>query len=130
MAEIIDVTKIWQRTDDDPQLLTNIVRLFREEYPPLLEVMKCAIGNGDGPALQQAAHKVKGSVVIFGARGAIDAAEQVEALGQCGSLGEAFSAVSNLESRIDEVVAALEGLVPGVENQVQAAPHAPSSRRR
>ncbi|HYL98785.1 MAG TPA: Hpt domain-containing protein [Blastocatellia bacterium] len=128
MANAIDVDTMRLRTDQDPQLLGNIIRLFNEEYPPLIVTMKEAIARGDRETIQKAAHKVKGSLVIFGARAAIDAAEAVESLALSASMSAASESVSVLESKIEEVVSALSEIAGG-ELSVHFA-HSGSLRNR
>ncbi len=74
------------RLDDDPGLLAELVQLFFDESPRMLFNINEALVHADMPALERAAHFVKGSVAIFAAQDTCDAALRLESIARSGAL--------------------------------------------
>jgi HPt (histidine-containing phosphotransfer) domain-containing protein len=72
-----------------------------------------AIAGGDAAALESAAHKLKGSVAMFGAKAARAAAQQLEDLAEAHDLAAAGAARLNLGNEIARLQAALEAVGSG-----------------
>jgi two-component system sensor histidine kinase/response regulator len=53
--------------DDYPDIVDQLVDLFLQSTPPLLEEMHAALDGDDGKELRRAAHKLKGSCQNVGA---------------------------------------------------------------
>ena len=95
--QVLDLATALARVGGDLELLKEIAALFLDEYPRALDDIHAALANGDAPALERAAHGLKGSVANFGARGAVDAAFQLEQLGKAGKLDLVPPALAVLE---------------------------------
>ena len=61
------------RVGGDPELLSEIVRLFREDASRILSEIEEALDRADSVALERAAHRFKGSLGVLAARRAGDA---------------------------------------------------------
>ena len=99
------------RVRGDRKLLDTLIRLFQAECPKKLKETRKAVAGRDARALAGAAHAVKGLVGNFGAKSALAAAGELEAMGWNGDLsaaGQAFDALENeiraLEGRLASVV--------------------------
>jgi two-component system, sensor histidine kinase and response regulator len=57
----IDIEKALSQLDGDRELLHEVVNLFVETAPALLEDLRSAALTGDGRELQAAAHSLKGA---------------------------------------------------------------------
>ena len=95
------------RTAEDEVLLREIVRIFLEESPRLLEKIEQSLGEGDASALERAAHSMKGQIRCLAAPEAQDAAERLEEkarqkdlAGAAEVLPELDTAMSRLESQL------------------------------
>ncbi|MGH7556150.1 MAG: response regulator, partial [Longimicrobiales bacterium] len=99
-----------RRFDGDQALLREIVDLFLDDTPTLLEQLRASIQRGDHGAVEREAHMLKGSVSHFGATAAVDAARQLEGMGRAGDLSQATAALSALESALSELMPVLVGL--------------------
>ena len=95
--QVLDLATALARVGGDLELLKEIAALFLDEYPRVLDEIHKALATGDAPMLERAAHGLKGSVANFGARGAVDAAFQLEQLGKAGKLDQAPPALAALE---------------------------------
>jgi len=76
------------RLGDNPQLFADLVRLFLDDYPARMRAMRRAINTGDGGALHEAAHALRGAAANFAAAPVVDAARRLEYQGKTGKLDE------------------------------------------
>lgn len=72
------------RVGNDPDVLAELIRLFREESPRLLESMKQAVAAGDAERLNREAHEFKGNCMNMGALRLKRLAETLEKQGHQG----------------------------------------------
>ena len=70
--DAFDMAAALERVDGDLELMKELAGLFLGECPRRMAEIRQAIDVRDGPALQRAAHYLKGSVGNFGARRAFD----------------------------------------------------------
>ena len=66
----------------DPELFRDLVAMFQEDYPRLLQQIEVAMQAQNGPELKVAAHTLKGSVGVFKDPAAYDAALSMEMVGR------------------------------------------------
>lgn len=95
------------RTDQDEVLLREIVKIFLEEAPRLLERIEQALAQDDASGLERAAHSLKGQIRCLAAPDAQSAAENLETKarqrdlpGAVAALPELDAALSRLESQL------------------------------
>lgn len=86
--------------EGDVELLQEIVGLFLEEAPRLLEGIRDAITHQERQTLERAAHSLKGSAASLGAVGVVPAAQALENLGREGKFAEAQAALPRLEAAL------------------------------
>jgi two-component system sensor histidine kinase/response regulator len=95
----------------DTLLLRDLVTLFLEGVPGMLERIRMAIDDHDAARLNDAAHELKGSASHFAATATVEAAGRLEAMGRDNNLIHAADASSILESELDRLQSALSALV-------------------
>jgi CheY-like chemotaxis protein/HPt (histidine-containing phosphotransfer) domain-containing protein len=110
VGPVLDRDELSSRLDGDGELFRELVALFRESAPPLLAQMRAAASQGDGAALRQAAHTLKGSVGNFAARRAVSIAQQLEDMGENGDMSGAGNALAALDAELARVQSALDAL--------------------
>ena len=93
----LDYAGALSRVGDDKALLAELAAMFVEEYPNLLNQVRCGLREGNGPAVNASAHQLKGLLAQFGANRARDAAFSVETAGRAGDLHEASESFTELE---------------------------------
>jgi signal transduction histidine kinase/DNA-binding response OmpR family regulator/HPt (histidine-containing phosphotransfer) domain-containing protein len=76
----IDETDLLSRLHGDTELAAEIVRLFTEECPGLLDAIRTAIDQGDVTAVRRAAHTLRGAAGTAAAVGIAEAAALLEVL--------------------------------------------------
>ncbi len=99
--------------EGDRQLLAQLCERFQEQTPKLLTELREAVVRRDGPALQRAAHKLKGSVASFGAKAAQETALALETAGRGGDFDDAQDLCGRLDRNLEALQAALQELCNG-----------------
>ena len=109
----IDLEAALERVEGDRDLLNEIIGLFLEEAPTRMDEIRTALAGQNGPALERAAHSLKGSIGYFGAPAVFEAARLVEFAGRDSDWDEAAPAVAALEQVLPPVTQALAALQSG-----------------
>lgn len=108
LEEIVDHEELLERVGGDLQLLQELVELFLEDYPELLQTMRRALVSYDFENFSIAAHALKGMAGTFSAKAAADAALKCELIGAQHSCNEAAESLSLLEREISRLHAVLK----------------------
>jgi CheY-like chemotaxis protein len=106
-----DVDDALGRVEGDHELLAEVVQIFDEESPRMLAEIGRAVESGDAPALQRAAHALRGSVISLGARPAAQVALALETMARQGRLAGARPAYVELQQAVDRLSEALRSFV-------------------
>lgn len=107
-AGLVDWSGALDAAADDESLLDELVTVFREEAPVVLQQLHTALQQRNSKDVQRAAHTLKGSFRIFGAAQAIAVSEELETRGRLNQLDQVGGLVKDLESCIDKVMAELK----------------------
>jgi CheY-like chemotaxis protein len=84
-----DRAVLMERMESDGDLIRSLVNVFDTDSDELLSAIEDALSENDAPALERAAHTLKGAVAIFAADRAQERAALLERLGRAGSVAEA-----------------------------------------
>ena len=106
-AVVFDQDEARNRMGGDDHLLSDVVRLFVEDCPRLLQQIDRAVKNGDAKALTASAHELKGVAANLAAGRVLDLAKLFESLGRAGSTDAAAAQLSQLHSETHALTAAL-----------------------
>ena len=106
--EIWDAEAALARVDGDRELLRDVIEIFRQEDPKLLEKLEAALAAGDLEAVQHAAHSIKGEVSYFAAPKAAEAAKTIEYGARDHDLAKCKATLPELQKRLGELSAALQ----------------------
>jgi HPt (histidine-containing phosphotransfer) domain-containing protein len=106
-AAVFDQQAALARVEGDWGLLQEVVGLFFTEVPELLSAIHESIMRGDGKALENTAHSLKGTVSSFGAQAAREAALRLEIVGRSGDLTHVAPACAELEREVARLARAL-----------------------
>jgi len=96
-----------------PDLLAHLARDVDGSFREAIAGMREAVASSNAQALELAAHALKGSCSIVGARVAADLCQRAEALGREGRVAEAAPILPRLVREHAEVVGALEEVAAG-----------------
>ncbi len=103
-TQLFDREAALARVGDDEELLTELVKIFLEDYPTSLSAIDEAVAHQDPPKLERAAHTLKGAVANFGADAVVKEAYELERQARAGDLSHANE---NLH-RLHEVIRRLD----------------------
>ena len=112
-TETFDSVALWERVNRDIELLRDLVDLFEQQCPVLLDGIESAIGRGSYADLQKLSHKLKGSLLQFSARQAAPIASGLEEMAKNRKLEGAEQALARLKAEIDRLLPALKGMIQG-----------------
>jgi HPt (histidine-containing phosphotransfer) domain-containing protein len=107
-SEHFDSDALWNRVHGDVNLLRELVDLFTAEVPVMLAKIEKAIKQGSPSDLENASHKIKGSMLQFSAHAAAAIARQLEENGRIGSMVGAGNLLQDLQQEISELQQTLE----------------------
>jgi two-component system, sensor histidine kinase and response regulator len=103
-----DRAEALERVGGSEAILQELVELFRVECPKQMAEIRERKEAGDLPGLDRAAHTLKGSVGIFAAQAAFDAALRIELMGRNGDACEFDEAWASLVREIDRLSSAFD----------------------
>lgn len=106
LRSVMDVDGALERLGNDADLLQEIVKIYLEDAPAIVEKIREATASGDAAALQRAAHSLKGLAATLSAHEVIGCAVRLEHMGATGALADSASAVVEADRRVAELSAA------------------------
>jgi CheY-like chemotaxis protein len=106
----VNTDELLERVDGDRGFISELLELFRGDYPRQIQEMRGAIALGDGQALQQVAHALKGALGNLSAPLAWEIAGELESMGRAGNIAQADVELQKLEAEMNRVIEHLEGL--------------------
>ncbi|MGI4791370.1 MAG: response regulator [Janthinobacterium lividum] len=107
-SAVFDTETALERTGDDPELLQEILELFREQLPPVQKEIRTALLRCDGPALERAAHSLKGAAANISAEEVRASAWALEEAARRMNWNEAAAAQARLETALPSLLTALD----------------------
>ena len=88
---------------NDPGLLGDLVRVFLDETPGLLEKTMAAAAQGEAQALAAAAHALKGSMLFLNPQTVLACVEEVERLAKDAGVPAAREQLDELRTRVEDL---------------------------
>ena len=102
-----------ERLGEDEELVSDVIRLFLEDYGVRLDAIASAIEARDSERLRAAAHTLKGGASNLSAPGVVEAARVLEAMGGSGDLTLAAERFDELVSETEHLASALREIQAG-----------------
>ncbi|MBI2471281.1 MAG: response regulator [Planctomycetes bacterium] len=109
----LDIALAMSELGGDEELLKELAVIFLENCPKQMADVKNAIVQGSSKAVEKSSHAVKGSVGVFCAKRAHDAALKLEIMGRENNLAGIAEACSLLEREIARLKTSLKRLIAG-----------------
>ncbi len=106
----VSTKELLERIDGDRALLSELVEIFRGDYPGQIRTAREAVARDDAATLQRVGHALKGATGNLAAPIASRIAGELESMGRTGDLALAGTRVTALEEELIRVVEVLEGL--------------------
>ena len=108
--EQLDRASLLERVEGDQELLAEIIHLFREDVPELLDAMRNALQQGDMTSLERSAHSMKGAAGNLSAHVAVGAAVRLEQSAKNGNAESSKANLAALQVAVDRLLPALAEL--------------------
>jgi signal transduction histidine kinase/DNA-binding response OmpR family regulator len=108
--QVVNKAELLSRLDGDAQLLGELIEVFLADSGSLLQQVSDAVAGQDPVALERAAHKLSGTVSIFGSRPAMQSALALETMGRNRHLPHDGEVLAQLKSQMEALEEALGGL--------------------
>jgi two-component system, sensor histidine kinase and response regulator len=96
-AKVFDFEQSLRRIDGDKELYRDLIGLFLEDSPKLLEQIRAGIAAKNAKEAGHGAHTLKGLAANFSGEPVIQAADQVERLSRTGAFAAVGHAFDHLE---------------------------------
>jgi HPt (histidine-containing phosphotransfer) domain-containing protein len=106
-SKTFDKAALLARVGADRSVLKEIIDLFLEECPRLLDDLRRSVRTGSAKDLAFAAHTLKGALSAVSADRAAAAARSLELIGQGGDLSSVEPAWDRLEAELEALRSAL-----------------------
>jgi HPt (histidine-containing phosphotransfer) domain-containing protein len=110
-AAVFDRDKALECLDGDMGLLLEIARMYLTDGPGRLREIREGLKSHDAPALERAAHGMRGSLGALGASLASDAAQALESHAAQNDFPKMEDAVAALDREVARLRPALESLI-------------------
>ena len=108
LRPILDRGELLGRVEHDCELLGDIIRIFKEEFPSHLLTLREAVKAGDGKRVATAAHTLKGMLSALAARQAVAAVARLERMGSQEEASGFEEAFATFEGEANKLLPLLE----------------------
>jgi HPt (histidine-containing phosphotransfer) domain-containing protein len=103
LSSVIDVNDALERLGNDHDLFREIVQIYLEDAPAILNRIHEAVKGAEAGALQHSAHSLKGLASSLSAHDVVAAAARLEHVGSSRDLTEAQHALDDVDQRVEEL---------------------------
>jgi two-component system sensor histidine kinase/response regulator len=114
MPIVVDKRALLENMENDAVFLKNVIGVFLADYPSMLAEIHGGAATGDPVRIMNAAHALRGSVSLFGAKNATAALQLLEVMGKEGKLEGVNQAVCMLEGELALVSLALKEIATDI----------------
>ena len=116
-----DLSKSLLLMDNDEELLREMLAIFLSTYGEQLQVIRTALTDRDSVALVKAAHRLKGTLSVFGITALTEKAAALETMGKHGRLHEAETLFETLTQSVIAFAATAQATIGASLDQPSAA---------
>ena len=107
LSGVVDLAALHARVENDADLLAELIELFLDSAPRLLDSVDAAVRQHDARAVQLSAHALKGAMQSMGALSAAQAARSLETLADAGDMRHADIDLAKLKEEFRRFESAL-----------------------
>ena len=113
MHSNIDWTHALDVCDGDRDLLMQLIDVFLQELPELMNSLHRAITTNDCETARQTVHSILGSLRLFGMTPTVDLIQRIQQDARNGNLGDTGQLFTELQQRFDDLIAEVHAIVEG-----------------
>jgi HPt (histidine-containing phosphotransfer) domain-containing protein len=104
----VNLPELLLRVENDLDLLGELIGIFREEFPRLLQCLQDSITRGDMKNVEAASHALKGMLSGLSVTEAAATASRLEQMGRAGQTSGLTEAVTLLENEVADLLPELD----------------------
>lgn len=107
---MVNDTQHWDRAgvlenlDGDEDLLDSVLEIFLESAPEHLTTLRAAFDSADAPAIEKAAHSLKGELGYLEVPELLQMARDLEASGRTNDMQNAAHLLPRMETLVSELI--------------------------
>lgn len=110
----IDLEELLERTENDRELMRDLLAIFREEFPQRLQVLREAVESQNATQVVMEAHALKGMLSNLAAVEAATAVAELERLGRNSETSKFSESFSHFGAIAKELSRQVEAFMAGV----------------
>jgi signal transduction histidine kinase/DNA-binding response OmpR family regulator/sensor domain CHASE-containing protein len=104
----VDIATLMTIVGGEKELMRDLGRIFRQDYPKQIEALREAIRQWDKRRIEHIAHSLRGALATIGATTARSLAYELESMGQTSQLERVQSVFHKLEAELGRLVTFLD----------------------
>jgi two-component system, sensor histidine kinase len=107
--DAVDLPDLLERVDNDHDFLCELIGLFKEEFPPVLQSLKQSVVCEDVKKVEVTSHALKGMLSELSVTRAAAIASRLEQLGRDGETSGMTETLALLEHEVANLFPELDG---------------------
>ncbi len=105
---VLDVALALENLDDDIELYAELVDVFLEDTPDIVETIRAGLGSGDPKPVERGAHSLKSTSLLIGGVRLSGVSARLEAAAKTGSLADGALLARQIEEEFRALCDAIE----------------------
>jgi HPt (histidine-containing phosphotransfer) domain-containing protein len=105
----VNLPELLERVSNDHDLLCELIEIFKEEFPRILEALRQSVASGDLKTVEAKSHTLKGMLSGLSVTRAAAIAARLEEMGRKGRIPELAETLALLESEVADLLPELDG---------------------
>ena len=103
MADIIDLKEVFERVQDDKELLLELLDIFQEDFVGKRQALSEAVKSNDVQKIKGLAHSIKGASGNISAKPIYASCLKMEELARDNQIGQIGSILLDLDKQFEEL---------------------------
>jgi HPt (histidine-containing phosphotransfer) domain-containing protein len=108
---IVNLDDLLMRVENDQAFLCELISIFKEEFPPLLQSLQDSVARGDIKNVEKASHGLKGILSGLSVTRAAGLASRIEWMARAGERLELPGALTVLEKEVADLMREVDAYV-------------------
>jgi HPt (histidine-containing phosphotransfer) domain-containing protein len=100
----VNFHELLSRVDNDPELLQELLTIFKQEFPGKLQSLQNAVAQGDVKQVESIGHNLKGMLSNLSVARAVAAAARLELMARAGETLGLTDVLALLEGEVAELL--------------------------
>jgi HPt (histidine-containing phosphotransfer) domain-containing protein len=113
---VLNLPELLLRVENDRDLLRELIEIFKEESPRLLQQLREHVVRKDMKSVEETSHGLKGMLSGLSAMPAASVAARLERMGREGDMAGLSDAVTLLELEIEKLLPELDASITEAES--------------